>query len=84
MDLMYVVSGLASTTKEAGLALEPYRNMAMYVSNKQLVFRKGEWIVLGIQPTPGEGLKLEEWETVFAITARYTAPFRRRAIGMGS
>ena len=30
---------------------------------------------------------LEEWETVFAITARYTAPSRRadaRAIGLGS
>lgn len=78
MDLVYVVSGLAPTTKAARLIVDPRRNMAMHVSQRDLVFRKGEWTVWGMPPAPTEeGLELESWETVFGLTARYTAPFRR-------
>ena len=75
------MSGLASTTKEARL-IEPAANGAIRATHKSLVLKKGEWVVWGMPPTPGEGLQLESWETVFGITARYTAPFKRtKAIG---
>ncbi|VDB92234.1 unnamed protein product [Peniophora sp. CBMAI 1063] len=77
MDLIYVVSGAEPTSTPARLIVNPERNMAMHVAQKDWVFRKGEWIVWGMPPTPGEGRELERWETVGGVTARYEAPFVR-------
>lgn len=49
----------------------------MHVEQNTRVFKKGQWTVWGMPPEPGEGLELEGWETVFGVTARYTAPFAR-------
>ncbi|VDB92235.1 unnamed protein product [Peniophora sp. CBMAI 1063] len=76
LDVILIRSNLASTTKPAVLA-DPRFGFYIVARDGAVIHRRGNWYVMAGPPTPGEGRRLESWEKVFGLTARYTAPFER-------
>ncbi|KAI0319983.1 hypothetical protein OF83DRAFT_1218592 [Amylostereum chailletii] len=80
-DLLLTLVKLAPTTSEAEI-FDPIMKISIAVTDFGVLVRAGKWTFGAIYPKPGKGLRLQSWETVSGLTARFTVPYPMDATTM--
>jgi hypothetical protein len=73
-DCLLIFCELAPTTRHPALFHLETKTL-IPVSDSVILFRKGQWYYAARPPIPGEGRRLEDWEHIKCLTARFTVPW---------